>query len=265
MDSSWEKRLVDRVEAVARTLLREAAVIDSTVDHDMALKRAMDRRPPARQGSSSTFDCIITECALRIAAGREPGSTFLLTSNRKDFGDDRHRLHPDLAVEFATAGLEYAVAWSEVAGRLGVSVPQRAGWTCDTCGEEVTLEEGFMVWARQELGEGDFRLIHRYRCDPGNAVYTFSQSLSDFVGPDGLSYLMTFLGLGPIKLALGERRDAPLVSSLDEFVDVVRRVHVPGYDQLRFVYTQPDVLAEFGSWDEGSPYQQAVIDELLDE
>ena len=250
---------------LAHAVLRDATVIDSTGDRDLAFKRAMDRRPPARQGSASTFDCTITECALRVASTRQPGSTLLVTSNRRDFGDEGQRLHPDLETEFVAAGLEFATTWSETARWLGLPGPPNTAWSCDRCGEGVSLQDGFVVWAREASGEGGFRLIHRAVCDPGNRRYTYSQQLADFVGPDGLSYLMSFLSLGPIKIALGESRSGPLVSDLDEFVDFVRRIQVPGYDRLRSRFGEADVLEQYADWNESDPYQQAAISRLLEE
>lgn len=116
----WATSIINKSERLARDLLGDASVITSlTADEHNAIKRSRLRIPPARQASASTFDCLITECAVRVARSRTPGSTWLLTSNTKDFGAPGQRLHPLLYEEFSTVGLEFATSWTEVAGRLG--------------------------------------------------------------------------------------------------------------------------------------------------
>ncbi len=138
-------------------------------------------------------------------------------------------------------------------------------WTCDECGGDVVLDEGFVVWARLPTGDGDFRVIHKERCDPGNRSHAYSQSLADFVGVDGLTNLMSFLSLGPLKDTLGDSRPGPRPSDLDEFVDFVRRMQIPGYEQVRHQFNDPVILERFSDANETYPYMQEAIDVLLAE
>jgi len=120
---------------------------------------------------------------------------------------------------------------------------QLGPWICDTCGGDVALDEGVVVWARLSYGDGDFRIIHRERCDPGNRSHTYSWTVADYDGPDGLSHLMSILRPGPIKRAIGQSWTKPPVGDLDEFVDLVRRMQIPGYEQVRRMSRDPEVLA----------------------
>jgi hypothetical protein len=119
--SEWENAIVGRVRDLALTLLGDSLRVDaSDEDRNNAFRRTVDRRAPARQGAAATHDCVIAEGAMRLSRSREKSTTFLLTSNAKDFGGGGNRLDPNLEAEFAEAGLIYATTWSEVVGRLGI-------------------------------------------------------------------------------------------------------------------------------------------------
>lgn len=120
----WEEGLVDTTTRLAFSLLDVSAEIRATgEDVEGAYYRTLQRTPPARQGSQATHDCVITEQALRIAQGRQAGTTLLLSGNTKDFGSQGQRLHPDLQVEFQAVGLEYCTSWGEIQGRVGLPDP----------------------------------------------------------------------------------------------------------------------------------------------
>lgn len=116
----WEDELVDKAGVITRAWLSDALELETT-DEELrrAHRRTNLRLPPARQGSSSTHDCIIVERAMRAASARVHGTTWLLTGNRRDFAPDGGRLDPALATDFAACGLEFATSWAEVRGRLG--------------------------------------------------------------------------------------------------------------------------------------------------
>jgi hypothetical protein len=113
----WDERLLNEAISLARRLIAGATVLQvNQEDRERAFQRFMGGRPPARRGAPNVFDCYITECATRVAIGRPTETSYFLTSNTTDFGS--RRLHPDLEVEFNTAGLVYTTSWSEVATRL---------------------------------------------------------------------------------------------------------------------------------------------------
>jgi PIN domain len=123
-DSSigWDERILKSAVMLAREVSDRALVIEASEDEtNRAYRRATAGRAPGRRGSHNMFDCVIAECAIRVAKRRTSGTTYLLTSNSKDFGGENgERLHADLEVEFRAAGLAFATNWSEVAGRTGL-------------------------------------------------------------------------------------------------------------------------------------------------
>ncbi|GBE22683.1 hypothetical protein BMS3Bbin01_02059 [bacterium BMS3Bbin01] len=116
--SAWHLDLVTALDSLVDRILAVAEVVDVTEDdRNAADQRVRDRVPPAAQGSSGTYDCQITEVALRVAASRAPSSTLFLSSNTRDFCDGA-ALHPTLQGQFDDAGLVFVKAWGEARGAL---------------------------------------------------------------------------------------------------------------------------------------------------
>lgn len=134
-------------------------------------------------------------------------------------------------------------------------------WICDHCGDVIdTPAAGYVLWDRRDDGPEGYRVIHQGRCD--DKIYRNSMPLDSFLGPDGLTYLLSFLSLGPVKHGLGDD-SSPTVRDMDAFVDFVRRVQIAGYEQAREHYRDPDVLDRYSDANEHYPYRQEVIDDLL--
>ena len=118
-DPKWHADIVSEAEALARAVIEIAHVEPSTTtDRDNAHDRSIAPRPPASQGKPEFYDCVVTECAIRMAASRPLRSTFLLSSNADDYGSAAKHLHSDLVTEFAAVGLEFAFTWTELKRRL---------------------------------------------------------------------------------------------------------------------------------------------------
>jgi len=112
-------------------------------------------------------------------------------------------------------------------------------WTCDSCGEKiVNVEHGWVEWLVRKEGEkrvgGGLRLVHHCSAhDPlsGRCQYKeveqFSKDratlldlpLKNFVGADGLMELLSMLASGEI--------------AKEEVLEMIKRLHVPGYEQAR--------------------------------
>lgn len=119
--SGWEDEIANIARDLVNGWLTDAVVLDTSGDElRLANNRTRLRRPPAKQGSSSTHDCIIVERAMRAARNRPRESTWFITGNHRDFAPDGGRLDPGLEQEFAGCGLQFAATWSEVQGRLGL-------------------------------------------------------------------------------------------------------------------------------------------------
>jgi hypothetical protein len=117
---AWEETIVEAGKTLAESLLDRALEIEKIyeLDYPKAGQRIEKLRRPAQKGKNSLNDCLIAEMSIRVAGSRLHQRTFLLTSNVEDFG--RERVHSDLAQDFATAELEYATSWREVAERLQI-------------------------------------------------------------------------------------------------------------------------------------------------
>ena len=114
-------------------------------------------------------------------------------------------------------------------------------WFCDVCGDIIaTPEDGYVIWRTDEHNRDyAFKVIHQAVCD--RESYPASEAVKTFLGNDGLSYLLSFLSLGPIKLALGDSSE-PQVKNMDAFVDFFRRMQAPYYEEARKRFCEPDVL-----------------------
>ena len=112
-------------------------------------------------------------------------------------------------------------------------------WTCDTCGETIaTAEDGWVEWItyRDENGRRarDFRLVHHRPASPRRNGCQFDEReefardkgtvsdlpLRNFLGMDGLNYLLCLIHEGEI----------PLV----QLVEMIKRLHITGYEEARF-------------------------------
>src|SRR6478736_5864673 len=116
-----------------------------------------------------------------------------------------------------------------------MTTTQTTTWYCDTCHEEITdTTAALLAWKdmRTEGGgyqSGDFRIVHKgKKCDYDNSMATLE--LSDMLGPDGLAHLLYFLSIGPLK---GPTRPESRIVDMDQFVDIIRRLQTPRYEEAR--------------------------------
>jgi hypothetical protein len=90
-----------------------------------AFRRVNQARAPARPGKDSSKDCLIVETYVdAVTRLRQAGFTapaVFVSSNTKDFTDNNAAvLRPELAADFATAGLIYAPNFGAVRHHLGL-------------------------------------------------------------------------------------------------------------------------------------------------
>jgi hypothetical protein len=125
-------------------------------------------------------------------------------------------------------------------------------WICDECREVIDdADRGHMEWM---VDEGDrawgFRIVHHGRRSPraGDAVSPargtdchryrqhasrYDLDLSQFIGTDGLVEMLAFLDPGPDHVP---RFTGPRVRDVRELVEIVRRLHVPYYEEARLYW-----------------------------
>ena len=121
-------------------------------------------------------------------------------------------------------------------------------WICDSCRQPITkVEHGWVEWLTRreggkEIGRG-LRLVHHCTAhDPLNgrcqynsrAEYERDHSglsdlpLTSFVGPDGLIKLLSLIA----------NEEVPT----HQVLEMIKRLHVPGYEQARFYFE--DAIAD---------------------
>ncbi len=130
-------------------------------------------------------------------------------------------------------------------------------WRCDVCRKAIeTAGDGYVTWhTDDDLREHGFKIIHQGPCDDNEAGA--SAALTDFLGTDGLNYLMAMLSYGPLK-----KGNAAGPKDMNEFVDLVRRVQSPYYEEARVRFSDPDVRAHRSDWNEVVPYMEGELKAL---
>jgi len=124
-------------------------------------------------------------------------------------------------------------------------------WLCDTCGEPIErVEDGWVEWILVTESDDrcrgrDLRLVHHVPAGPRGGVHgcqfdgdaerdrdggaVRDLALCHFLGPDGLMYLLSFIAEGQLPVT--------------EVLEMVKRLHVPGYEHAR-PYFEGAICAE---------------------
>jgi len=135
-------------------------------------------------------------------------------------------------------------------------------WTCDGCGQDVSSPDGQLTF-RNEAAEPflayEFRIVHAATCHPfsDNIV---TEPLHTYLGADGLTRLLAYLTAGP-----GRAPEPGLaVRDIDEFVDLIRRLHTPYYEQARERFADPQIAQALRTDDRWHPYRPANLRRLAE-
>lgn len=136
-------------------------------------------------------------------------------------------------------------------------------WICDVCDEEIDQPtEGYVIWKYDDKRRMcDIKIIHQGRCD--QPQHPASMSLDRFLGIDGLNYLLAMIDIGPIKHRLGENSGQNF-SDNEEFVDFIRRVQIPYYEEARRYFNEPTVLHLHEDGNELSPYLPESLQRIIE-
>lgn len=134
-------------------------------------------------------------------------------------------------------------------------------WTCDTCGDPVVEAEGYVIWRDTDHKAHDFRIIHQTRCDDKDLQS--SLPLADLVGPAGLAKLLSFLSYGRLDQLKETGARPNRIGDIDEFVDLIRRVQTPFYEQARPLFSLAEVQESMADWNEVAPYLPNELERLV--
>lgn len=138
-------------------------------------------------------------------------------------------------------------------------------WICDTCGNPITDTNASLVISRRidNNTTGDYRIVHKnigdLTCDPGfQGGYAYSLELSTFLGQDGLAWLLSELSVGKLR----EGQGTVQVDDMDKYVDFIRRVQVPWYEEARQRFDDPEVRRALDDANEVFPYTPDTLERI---
>ena len=140
---------------------------------------------------------------------------------------------------------------------------------CDVCGEIINSpKEGYVIWRSDrdhDRLQYDFKIIHQMICDDRSCGN--SMPLKKFLGVDGLSYLLAFYSLGPLKTfpLPNEFRSKNRIFNNDEFIDFIRRVQIPYYEEARQYFNKREVLEDYSDSNEYYPYLPHILKKIIEE
>ena len=126
-------------------------------------------------------------------------------------------------------------------------------WYCDVCGKPIkNVKQGYVIWKITDgIKNKGFKIIHQAKCDLRD--HDASKALDEFLGADGLTYLLAHFSRGPIKKNLGQDTSCD-VADIDEYVDFIRRVQTPYYEEARRLFGKEDLLNQYSDANEICPY-----------
>lgn len=138
-------------------------------------------------------------------------------------------------------------------------------WICDTCGEVIERpEDGYVIWKEDEEGKlDDILIIHRNglpnkSCD--DKSYRLSLDLESFIGANGLVRLLSIVDPGPYHCNEYSNK----VSNMRKFVDVIRRLHIPYYEEARLYWHEALADGFFNGANEVWMYLPRTLQELIE-
>lgn len=134
-------------------------------------------------------------------------------------------------------------------------------WYCDVCGETIqNSNDGYVIWKTQPNAH-DFKIIHQVKCDL-KGDYSASAALDDFLGDDGLAYLLTQLSCGLVAKNIGRPSHCD-ITDFDEYVDFIRRVQTPLYEEARRHFSKLNLLSDYSDANELLPYTQSELQHII--
>lgn len=130
-------------------------------------------------------------------------------------------------------------------------------WYCDVCGNLIEPpQKAYVIWKSKGKVAKDFKIIHQNQCDLHD--HNASIPLDNLLGLDGLTYLLAFLSVGPIHHNSTTSRE-PQIEDFEAYVDLVRRVQIPYYEQARRRFRDRRILENFYDSSEAASYRVSAV------
>ena len=138
-------------------------------------------------------------------------------------------------------------------------------WNCDICGKRTVTcvsndpNYGYVYWQADDPSTNyrNFVVAHQ-KCGMSLQRETYNQSLplESFLGDDGLTKIMSWLSVGKMALDRGDDGFTSKIGDYDKFVDFVRRMQIPHYDNAR---TSWNPHKDDSARREDTPYKQETL------
>lgn len=145
-------------------------------------------------------------------------------------------------------------------------------WICDKCKKPIhAADQGWLEWHDDSAGRAcNFKIVHHSSYSPlknaegcyfhGNQVTRQDCHLDEFVGPDGLVAILSKLDAG---IHIDPKRKGKGVADTREFAELIRRLHVPHYDEARPLMANADSMLWPADFNELSVYSQKTLKQLI--
>lgn len=135
-------------------------------------------------------------------------------------------------------------------------------WYCDACGQPIDdVKKGYVIWkTNDEARTHSYKIVHQGPCFLKD--YDASAELKTFLGEEGLVRLLAQLSIGPIMRLRGNKSQCD-AADMDEFVDLVRRVQTPFYEEARRHFSNRNLLAEYARANEVLPYLPEELETMI--
>ena len=146
-------------------------------------------------------------------------------------------------------------------------------WVCDFCGNVIRgAENGFFEWVEDNGKAHSFQIVHHGPASPnhpsGDCYHHTDKDgrkdlpLSEFIPPDGLAALYSFLDVGPYhdphqKYSLG-------IQDVREYTEILRRLTIPHYEEARLYWNNAKHNGFFDGANEVSIYEQTTLKRLIE-
>ncbi|MFC1972063.1 hypothetical protein ACFLVE_01490 [Chloroflexota bacterium] len=133
-------------------------------------------------------------------------------------------------------------------------------WICDSCGGIIEKpEDGWLEWYSKESVESNFRIVHHNRsCMYDDLrkhnILVSDLNLTDVIGTHGLANSL-------FRIELSEK-GVDKIQDLKEFVEILRRLHVPYWEEARLYWDRALKEGFHDGCDFGENTLRSIIEEF---